>query len=172
MWTFPSMHGPPYWEWQLPSAADSYHRPPRYSVTDFVDRLHTFLDDGKVPFAIYMDLSKAFDTLDHQILLSKLNHYGIINTELKWFSSYLTERSQYVEYNGTMSDSAILKTGVPHGFILGHLLFLIYINDLHLASNFISLMFDTNLISTYCNFKCSHPTYKLRTSKGVCLVNG
>ena len=76
-----------------------------------------------------MDLSKAFDTLDHTILLNKLSYYGIGGNELNWFSSYLLDRQLYVEINGVSSTLFSLKIGVPHGSILGTLLFLIYMND-------------------------------------------
>ena len=70
-----------------------------------------------------MDLSKAFDTLDHSILLTKLKYYGIQDNELMWFFSYLTNRQQYVESDGISSDLKPLFTGVPQGSILGPLLF-------------------------------------------------
>jgi hypothetical protein len=93
--------------------------------------------------------------LDHSILLSKLQHYGVVDTELKWFSSYLLNRVQYVEINGETSEMCSIQTGVSRGSILGPLLFLIYINDLYMSSKFASIMFadDTNLLSSFCDFK-------------------
>ena len=83
-----------------------------------------------------MDLSKAFDTPDHQILLHKLKYYGFEDTTLNLTKNCLTERKQYVEINNIKSGLSGIKTGVPQGSILGPLLFIIYINDRPLVSSF------------------------------------
>ena len=121
------------------------------ATLELVDHLNSEMDKKKYPFAIFMDLSKAFDTLDHSILLNKLNHYGIRNTELSWFQSYLTDRKQYVELNQVKSSLTTIVTGVPQGSILGPLLFLIYMNDIPCASSFFKLILyadDTSLLNS------------------------
>ena len=81
----------------------------------------------------FIDLQKAFDTASQEILLEKLNHYGIRSKENNWFRSFLTNRKQYVSINGFFSQTKIVRCGVPQGSTLGPLLFLIYINDLNNA---------------------------------------
>ena len=88
------------------------------------------IDHGNINAVLFLDLKKAFDTVDHEILLGKLNAYGISGVAGNWFRSYLSERQQMCCVNGHSSNSHFLRCGVPQGTILGPLLFLIYINDL------------------------------------------
>ena len=96
----------------------------------------------------FIDLKKAFDTVNHNILVTKLEHYGIRDSSLEWFKSYLTNRQQFVSFIGHLSDKKIITCGVPQGSVLGPLLFLLYINDLPNISNklkFYLFADDTNI---------------------------
>ena len=132
-----------------------------YTATELIDRLTYKLDNNKIPFNIYIDLSKAFDTLNHSILLSKLHYYGIRNTALTLLKSYFTNRKQYCDYKGTSSNMLLIHKGIPQGSILGPLLFILYVNDFYLSSNkFTFLMYadDTTLLSTYDTFHTNTDT--------------
>ena len=125
------------------------------TAREFTDRISQEMDAKKIPFSIFLDLSKAFDTLDHNVLLSKLDYDGIKDIALNWFKSYLTNRTQYVGYNGISSSIREIETGVPQSSILGPLLFLIYKNDIHTVNdtlNFILYADDTTLSSPMCSF--------------------
>ena len=121
------------------------------AVLELIDRITQHLDKGTTPINVYLDLSKAFDTRDHNILPHKLKYYGIEGTALRLFESYQNECQQYVDLDGTTSNNNRILTGVPQGSILGPLLFVIYINDIAKSSkhfNFIIYADDTTLCST------------------------
>ena len=116
-----------------------------------VDKIMSAFNDGEMVLGVFLDLSKAFDTVDHDILLNKLDTYGSRGTAHDWFRSYLFQRKQFVVFNGPTSHESTIKCGVPQGSILGPLLFLLYINDMVNASAVLfSLLFadDTNVFVT------------------------
>ena len=106
---------------------------------------------------IFIDLKKAFDTVDHSILLQKLNQYGIRGTVNRWFASYLVGRQQTTQIGvKNISKKEVILSGVPQGSVLGPLLFLIYINDISNSSNrfkFYLFADDTNLLHADKNLK-------------------
>ena len=118
------------------------------ALITLTDKISEALDQGKLVIGIFLDFSKAFDIVDHGILLQKLELYGVQDIALKWFDSYLSNRLQYVTYNNVKSDKQNVKCRVPQGSILGPLLFLLYINDLTtVSSTSLSVLFadDTNI---------------------------
>ena len=93
-----------------------------------IETIKKYLDDDKIVCGVFIDLQK--DTVNHEILLEKLKHYGIRSKQNDWFRSFLTNRKQYVSMEGFFSQTKIVKCGVPQASTLGPLLFLIYINNL------------------------------------------
>ena len=106
-----------------------------------------------ITLGLFLDLSKAFDTISHSILLHKLNYYGIRGVCNDWFRSYLTNRKQYTETYSKSSSHASITCGVPQGSILGPILFLIYINDIQNCTslNLLSFADDTTVYSSHSN---------------------
>ena len=100
------------------------------AITELTSKIIDAFDKKKYTIGIFLDLSKAFDTIDHSILTNKLQFYGIRGIALEWFKSYLNDRKQLVEYNGSQSELQEISCGVPQGSVLGPLLFILYTNDL------------------------------------------
>ena len=103
------------------------------SIADLTDDLFNNINEGLTSLAVFVDLRKAFDTVNHAILLDKLNHYGIRGVNLKWCTSYLEDRSQVTLANGIRSGAKSIACGVPQGLVLGPLFFIIYVNDMQSA---------------------------------------
>ena len=112
------------------------------AIMELVENITNAMDNGKFTIGVFIDLKKAFDTVDHSILVTKLDHYGIRGVAKKWLYSYLENRKQYVCFNGTDSGFLPITCGVPQGSILWPSLFLLYVNVLrNVSTRLTSILF-------------------------------
>jgi hypothetical protein len=128
----------------------------QHALLDIVSKIQNNMDNKLFSCCIFIDLQKAFDTVNRTILLSKLNYYGIRGVINNWFCSYLNGRSQTTQISSKMSNKELISCGVPQSSVLGPILFLIYINDMHYSSNklhFYLFADDTNLLYADKNLK-------------------
>ena len=124
------------------------------AIIDLTEEISSQIDKRSITIGVFIDLKKAFDTIDHKILLNKLEIYGVRGVALNWLKSYLSDRKQFVKFNDSDSDELTIQCGIPQGSILGPTLFILYINDLHNVSkilNFILFADDTNIFLSGSN---------------------
>ena len=142
-----------------------------HALINITKNIREALDEGNVSCGVFVDLQKAFDTVDHKILLAKLNHYGIRGVSNDWFKSYLSNRNQYVSINGYESSLAVINCGVPQGSVLGPLLFLLYINDLNQAIKLCKNHLFADVTNLACHSNSMKKLNKLVNADLKLLVN-
>ena len=154
------------------------HHSTIHALIGITEHIRYALDNNDIACGIFIDLQKAFDTVDHEILLKQLAHYGIRGLANDWFESYLLNRYQFVSINGYESNILPMKHGISQGSVLGPLLFLMYVNDLHNSIKYCKVRHfadDTNLliisnkspksIQNYINFDLKNLCKWLRANR-------
>ena len=131
------------------------------AVTSIVSALEQAKQEKKSSYCVFLDFAKAFDTVNHEILLSKLNHHGISGSSHKLFETYLSNRVQQTEINGILSEKGVIKHGVPQGSVLGPLLFLLYINDIAESSKILKFFLFADDTTVFYSDKTNANTENL-----------
>jgi hypothetical protein len=136
----------------------------QHAILELVNEIQTNMNKKLFTCGVFIDLKKAFDTVDHNILLNKLNHYGFRGIVNDWFSSYLKNRTQTTQVGQNISNKVEVSCGVPQGSVLGPLLFLLYVNDMHKCSDklqFYLFADDTNILYADKNMKALESTVNI-----------
>ena len=128
-----------------------------HALIHLINRISSATDQRETTVSVFLDFSKAFDTLDHQILFTTLERYGIRDVALQWIKSYFSCRQQFVQISQTCSPMQTVKCGVPQGSILGPLFFILYIDDLPKTSKLTELLLFADYTSIF--FSHSNPSY-------------
>ena len=145
-----------------------------YAILDIVNKIQSNMDKGHFSCGVFIDLKKAFNTVNHDILLKKLDYYGFRGIVNEWFSSYLKQRTQTSIIASFSSDSLSITCGVPQGSLLGPLLFLLYVNDICSCSSklkFCLFADDTNLLFSHKNLESTWDNYERGTYTSLSLAN-
>ena len=146
-------------------------------LTDITERIRYACDKGYYACGAFLDFKKAFDTVHHEILLSKLTHYGIRGQAVDWFRLFLSQRVQYTSVSGFDSELSLVTHGAPQGSVLGPLLFIVFINDLHKSVKHSQILYfadDTNILYLNNSMKKinKHINHDLSLSLFLSLFNG
>ena len=150
------------------------NRSTEHAILELTDKISNAMDEGKYTMGVFLDLSKAFDTVNFEILFKKLQHYGVRGICLEWFKDYLHVRTQIVKFKHHRSIEMNVTTGVPQGSILGPLLFLLYINDIENCSDILSFVLyadDTNAFYSNSCLKTLSSTMQNEMNKVVKWLN-
>ena len=134
------------------------------AIIEFLDYVSSSWDSKQSTIAVYLDFSKTFDTVNHNILISKLLHYGVRGVMQHWFESHLSNRKQYVSIKNYSSFMSNIKLGVPQGSVFRPVVFLLYINDVYRSSNqmlFVHFADDTTVFASDSDINNVHETVNL-----------